>query len=169
MAGSGCGAQGVVNSIVVQPVFAGERAVCYRERAAGMYAVLPFSLSLVRAQTRFPLVHPSLLSHDVGNACGGRPCRAATLAVSGEAQPIIKSCAESVVLVTLRLWRLLWRWATCCPCPVSACLAVAWCPASPFPWCARGASTSRQHGGPGCAGGCFLPHAALQQLARMIV
>ena len=48
-------AQGVVNSIVVQPVFAGERAVCYRERAAGMYAVLPFSLSLVRAQA--PLVH----------------------------------------------------------------------------------------------------------------
>ena len=49
-------AQGVVNSIVVQPVFAGERAVCYRERAAGMYAVLPFSLSLVRAQA--PLLHP---------------------------------------------------------------------------------------------------------------
>jgi len=41
-------AQGVVNAIVVQPVFAGERAVCYRERAAGMYAVLPFSLSLAR-------------------------------------------------------------------------------------------------------------------------
>lgn len=37
-----------MNSIVVQPVFAGERAVFYRERAAGMYAVLPFSLSLVR-------------------------------------------------------------------------------------------------------------------------
>ena len=41
-------AQGVVNAIVVQPVFAGERAVCYRERAASMYAVLPFSLSLAR-------------------------------------------------------------------------------------------------------------------------
>lgn len=50
MAGMARAAQGVVNSIVVQPVFAGERAVCYRERAAGMYAVLPFSLSLVRAQ-----------------------------------------------------------------------------------------------------------------------
>lgn len=49
-------AQGVVNSIVVQPVFAGERAVCYRERAAGMYAVLPFSLSLVHAPR--PFVQP---------------------------------------------------------------------------------------------------------------
>ena len=42
-------AQGVVNSLMSQPVFAGERAVYYRERAAGMYAALPFSLSLVRS------------------------------------------------------------------------------------------------------------------------
>ncbi|KAK9836042.1 hypothetical protein WJX81_008449 [Elliptochloris bilobata] len=51
---------GVVNSIVVQPVFAGERAVCYRERAAGMYAVLPFSLSLAGVELLYNAVQALL-------------------------------------------------------------------------------------------------------------
>ena len=40
---------GIVNSLIVQPVAAAERTVFYRERAAHMYSVLPYVLSLVRA------------------------------------------------------------------------------------------------------------------------
>ena len=39
---------GIVNSLIVQPVVAAERTVFYRERAAHMYSVLPYVLSLVR-------------------------------------------------------------------------------------------------------------------------
>ena len=38
---------GIVNSLIVQPVAAAERTVFYRERAAHMYSVLPYVLSLV--------------------------------------------------------------------------------------------------------------------------
>ena len=37
----------IINATVIQPVIAAERAVSYRERAAGMYSVLPFTLALV--------------------------------------------------------------------------------------------------------------------------
>ncbi|KAL3150185.1 hypothetical protein ABBQ32_000044 [Trebouxia sp. C0010 RCD-2024] len=36
----------IINATVIQPVIAAERAVSYRERAAGMYSVLPFTLAL---------------------------------------------------------------------------------------------------------------------------
>lgn len=38
----------IINATVIQPVIAAERAVSYRERAAGMYSVFPFTLALVR-------------------------------------------------------------------------------------------------------------------------
>ena len=63
----------MVNSIVVQPVFAGERAVFYRERAAGMYAVLPFSLSLVRPRLP-PPISLSLVSCLAHNKISGPWC-----------------------------------------------------------------------------------------------
>ena len=37
----------IINATVIQPVIAAERAVSYRERAAGMYSVFPFTLALV--------------------------------------------------------------------------------------------------------------------------
>lgn len=37
----------IINATVIQPVIAAERAVSYRERAAGMYSVAPFTLALV--------------------------------------------------------------------------------------------------------------------------
>ena len=37
----------IINATVIQPVISAERAVSYRERAAGMYSVLPFTLALV--------------------------------------------------------------------------------------------------------------------------
>ena len=53
--------QGVVNSLVVQPVFAAERTVFARERAARMYACLPYALSLVRTSSPHLLPLPELL------------------------------------------------------------------------------------------------------------
>ena len=44
---------GILNSIFVQPVVSAERAVFYRERAAGMYSVDPWYLALVRLQCYF--------------------------------------------------------------------------------------------------------------------
>lgn len=41
---------GIMNSIFVQPVVSDERAVFYRERAAGMYSVEPWYLAMVRLQ-----------------------------------------------------------------------------------------------------------------------
>ena len=38
---------GIVMTLSVQPVFSAERTVFYRERAAHMYSVLPYALSLV--------------------------------------------------------------------------------------------------------------------------
>ena len=38
---------GIMNSIFVQPVVSDERAVFYRERAAGMYSVEPWYLAMV--------------------------------------------------------------------------------------------------------------------------
>lgn len=40
---------GIVNSLIVQPVAAAERTVFYRERAASMYSVAAYSLSMVPA------------------------------------------------------------------------------------------------------------------------
>lgn len=37
----------VINALIVQPVLSAERAVSYRERAAGMYSFLPWTLALV--------------------------------------------------------------------------------------------------------------------------
>ena len=51
----------IINATVIQPVIAAERAVSYRERAAGMYSVFPFTLALVshfclyRLRTHFSL------------------------------------------------------------------------------------------------------------------
>lgn len=42
---------GILNSIFVQPVVSDERAVFYRERAAGMYSVEPWYLAMVRASS----------------------------------------------------------------------------------------------------------------------
>ncbi len=39
----------IINATVIQPVISAERAVSYRERAAGMYSVLPWTLALVSA------------------------------------------------------------------------------------------------------------------------
>ena len=49
---------GIVNSLIVQPVVAAERTVFYRERAAHMYSVLPYVLSLVRARPFCPICCP---------------------------------------------------------------------------------------------------------------
>ena len=38
---------GILNAIFVQPVMGDERAVMYRERGAGIYAVIPWFLGLV--------------------------------------------------------------------------------------------------------------------------
>ena len=38
----------VINALIVQPVLSAERAVSYRERAAGMYSFWPWTLALVR-------------------------------------------------------------------------------------------------------------------------
>ena len=43
---------GIVMTLSVQPVFSAERTVFYRERAAHMYSVLPYALSLVRSLHR---------------------------------------------------------------------------------------------------------------------
>ena len=40
---------GIINSIVLQPIAAENRGVMYRERAAGMYAVFPWTLAMVSA------------------------------------------------------------------------------------------------------------------------
>ena len=42
---------GILNSIFVQPVVSDERAVFYRERAAGMYSVEPWYLAMVRTSS----------------------------------------------------------------------------------------------------------------------
>ena len=41
----------IINALVVQPVIASERAVSYRERAAGMYSFAPWVLALVRSNS----------------------------------------------------------------------------------------------------------------------
>ena len=48
--------------MVVQPVVSDERPVFYRERAAGMYGVAPYSLALVRVTPPHP-VYPLPLLH----------------------------------------------------------------------------------------------------------
>ena len=49
----------VINALIVQPVLSAERAVSYRERAAGMYSFLPWTLALVR--------FPSLLLQSIAD------------------------------------------------------------------------------------------------------
>ena len=44
----------IINATVIQPVIAAERAVSYRERAAGTYSVFPFTLALVSAPASQP-------------------------------------------------------------------------------------------------------------------
>ena len=46
---------GVSNASTVQPVAATERSVAYREHAAGMFAMVPFALALVRGNAA---LHP---------------------------------------------------------------------------------------------------------------
>lgn len=50
-----------MNSIFVQPVISDERAVFYRERAAGMYAVEPWYLAMVRASASYAAIPAQLL------------------------------------------------------------------------------------------------------------
>ena len=57
---------GILNSIFVQPVVSAERAVFYRERAAGMYGVAPWYLALVRPCPRVvgaSIKHSRTLDH----------------------------------------------------------------------------------------------------------
>ena len=51
----------IINATVIQPVIAAERAVSYRERAAGMYSVFPFTLALVSYSSLMQLA-PDLTS-----------------------------------------------------------------------------------------------------------
>ena len=46
----------IINATVIQPVIAAERAVSYRERAAGMYSVFPFTLALVSHSCIYSIV-----------------------------------------------------------------------------------------------------------------
>ncbi len=50
---------GIMNSIFVQPVISDERAVFYRERVAGMYAVEPWYLAMVRSSASFAARNPA--------------------------------------------------------------------------------------------------------------
>lgn len=51
----------VINALIVQPVLSAERAVSYRERAAGMYSFWPWTLALVRTlKPAIMCVHVSL-------------------------------------------------------------------------------------------------------------
>lgn len=47
---------GVLNSMMVQPVMLAERRVFWRERAAGLYAVLPWSTAQVLLEPIFLLM-----------------------------------------------------------------------------------------------------------------
>lgn len=51
----------IINATVIQPVISAERAVSYRERAAGMYSVLPFTLALVSIVLALSSEQPTLL------------------------------------------------------------------------------------------------------------
>ena len=44
----------IINATVIQPVVFAERAVSYRERAAGTYSVLPWVMALVSTTAVFP-------------------------------------------------------------------------------------------------------------------
>lgn len=55
---------GILNSIFVQPVVSEERAVLYRERAAGMYSVEPWYLAMVSPGCNF-----CILKHIFRQAC----------------------------------------------------------------------------------------------------
>lgn len=56
---SGCTA-GIINSMTVQPVVGAERPVYFRERAAGMYSVLPFSLAQIAVEIPYNFVQVSV-------------------------------------------------------------------------------------------------------------
>ena len=53
----------IINATVIQPVIVGERAVSYRERAAGMYSILPWTVALVS------LLCPVLVLQLADSAC----------------------------------------------------------------------------------------------------
>ena len=65
----------IINATVIQPVIAAERAVSYRERAAGMYSVFPFTLALVSHRLTVPmdsrlnLMQQSLTSINLSFSC----------------------------------------------------------------------------------------------------
>ena len=74
----------VINALIVQPVLSAERAVSYRERAAGMYSFWPWTLAIVSAffhavqqlvyavqQTQVPL---SLLCSNLSMLCSNCDC-----------------------------------------------------------------------------------------------
>ena len=62
---------GIINSIVLQPIAAENRGVMYRERAAGMYAVFPWTLAMVSACPCTPLscILPSPGVHTASSRC----------------------------------------------------------------------------------------------------
>ncbi|KAL0029477.1 hypothetical protein WJX77_010449 [Trebouxia sp. C0004] len=51
---------GVLNSIFVQPVISDERAVFYRERAAGMYAVEPWYLAMATIEAMYLIIQATV-------------------------------------------------------------------------------------------------------------
>lgn len=51
---------GIINSMTVQPVVGAERPVYFRERAAGMYSVLPFSLAQIAVEIPYNFVQVSV-------------------------------------------------------------------------------------------------------------
>eukprot|EP00891_Asterochloris_glomerata_P009650 jgi/Astpho2/9650/Aster-03918 len=61
---------GIINSIVVQPVVAEERAVSYREKAAGMYSILPWVGALGCVEIIYVLVQSILYTCVVYFMCG---------------------------------------------------------------------------------------------------
>ena len=53
---------GILNAIFVQPVMSDERAVMYRERGAGMYAIIPWYTGLVSPVFQPPIHVSNCLS-----------------------------------------------------------------------------------------------------------
>jgi hypothetical protein len=53
---------GILNSIFVQPVISDERAVMYRERGAGMYAIVPWYCGLAAVELIYLLIQGVLYS-----------------------------------------------------------------------------------------------------------
>ena len=93
---------GVVMTLSVQPVFSAERTVFYRERAAHMYSVLPYALSLVRSLHRCHHGPPSAL-----------PCHSVK---SARHLHVLLPALCPFAGVTLQAWPLL---SPCSACPIT--------------------------------------------------